>query len=164
MDRIVEDVLERRLVLVLRFDRLRPVAASEDVVFASVVLVEGPGVTTVQVAHPLVQVGSRRFQDEVVVIPHQAANVDAPAVSAFDTPQEVEEDDPVLRVDDDRCVVVPAAPNVVVTARNEVPEGTSHRPTVALRGSRPAPERLLCQLRRSPVTCQAPDWAETVGS
>jgi hypothetical protein len=131
MDRIVEDVLERGLVLLLRFDRLRPVAAPEDVILAPVPFVEGAGVAAVQIAHSLVQVGSRRFQDEVVVVPHQAADVDPPAVSAFDAPEEMEEHHPVVAVDDDRCVVVPATPDVVVAAGDEVAVGTPHRPTVA---------------------------------
>ena len=128
MDRILEDVLERGHVLLLGFDRLRPVAAPEDVILAPVPLVEGTGVAAVQVAHPFVQVGSRRFQDEVVVVPHQAGDVDAPAVSAFDAPEEMEEHDPVLSIDDDRCVVVSAAPDVVVAAGDEVAVGTPHRP------------------------------------
>jgi hypothetical protein len=131
MDRIVEYVLERGLVLLLRFDRLRPVAAPEDVILPPVPPVEGAGVAAVQIAHSLVQVGGRRFQDEVVVVPHQAADVDAPAVSALDAPEEMEEHHPVLAVDDDRCVVVPAAPDVVVAAGDEVAVGTPHRPTVA---------------------------------
>jgi hypothetical protein len=131
MDRIVEDVLERGLVLLLGFDRLRPVAAPENVVLSPVPLIEGAGVAAVQVAHSLVQVGGGCFQDEVVVVSHQAADVDAPAVSAFDAPEEMEEHHPVLAVDDDRCVVVPAAPDVVVAAGHEVAVGTPHRPTVA---------------------------------
>ena len=131
MDRIVEDVLERGLVLLLGFDRLRPVAAPEDVILPPVPLVEGTGVAAVQIAHSLVQVGGRRFQDEVVVVPHQAADVDPPAVPAFDAPEEMEEHHPILAVDHDRCVVVPAAPDVVVAAGDEVAVGTPHRPTVA---------------------------------
>jgi hypothetical protein len=131
MDRIVEDVLERGLVLLLGFDRLRPVAAPENVVLSPVPLIEGAGVAAVQVAHSLVQVGGGCFQDEVVVVSHQAADVDAPAVSAFDAPEEMEEHHPVLAVDDDRCVVVPAASDVVVAAGDEVAVGAPHRPTVA---------------------------------
>ena len=136
MDRIVEYVLERGLVLLLGFDRLRPVTAPEDVILTPVPLVEGAGVAAVQVAHSLVQVGGGCFQDEVVVIPHQAADVDAPAVSAFDAPEEMEEHHPVLAVDHDRCVVVPAAPDVVVAAGGEVAAGAPHRPTVASTRSR----------------------------
>ena len=110
MDRIVEDVLERGLVLRLRFDRLRPVAAPEDVILAPVPLVEGAGVAAVQVAHSLVQVGGGCFQDEVVVVPHQAADVDAPAVSAFDAPEEMEEHHPVLAVDHDGAWLFPRLP------------------------------------------------------
>ena len=136
MDRIVEYVLERGLVLLLGFDRLRPVAAPENVVLPPVPLIEGAGVAAVQIAHSLVQVGGGCFQDEVVVVSHQAADVDAPAVPAFDAPEEVEEHHPVLAVDDDRCAVVPAASDVVVAAGDEVAVGTAHRPTVAPTRSR----------------------------
>ena len=135
MDRIVEHILECGLVLLLGFDRLRPVAAPEDVILTPVPLVEGAGVAAVQVPHPISEVRQRCLDEEVVVVPHQAADVDAPAVSAFDAPEEMEEHHPVLAVDDDRCVVVPAAPDVVVAAGDEVAVGTPHRPTVAPPGS-----------------------------
>jgi hypothetical protein len=53
---IVDDVLDRRLVLIVRLDHLRPVAAAEDVIFPSVAFVEGAGVAAVQVPHPIGEV------------------------------------------------------------------------------------------------------------
>ena len=130
---VVDDVLDRRFVLLVRLDHLRPVAAAEDVVLPSVPFVECTGVTAVQVTHSLVEVRQRGLDEQVVVIPHQAAHVRAPAVAAFDPAQDVEEDDPVPIVHHDRRVVVAADPDVVVGAGFEVAEGASHRPKVAPR-------------------------------
>jgi hypothetical protein len=47
VERIVHDVLDRRLVLLVRLDHLRPVAAAEDVILPFVALVEGAGVAAV---------------------------------------------------------------------------------------------------------------------
>jgi hypothetical protein len=130
---IVDDVFDRGLVLLVRLDHLRPVAAAEEVILALVALVEGPGVATVQVPHSLVEVRERGLDEQVVVVPHQAAHVGAPAVAPFDPAQDVEEDDPVSIVHDDRRVVVAADPDVVVRAGFEVTEGASHHPKVAPR-------------------------------
>ena len=128
---IVDDVFDRGLVLLVGLDHLRPVAAAEDVILPLVALVEGPGVAAVQVPHSLVEVRLRGLDEQVVVVPHQAAHVSAPAVAPFDPAQDVEEDDPVAIVHHDRRVVVAADPDVVVRAGLEVTEGSSHRPKVA---------------------------------
>jgi hypothetical protein len=130
---IVDDVLDRRLVLIVRLDHLRPVAAAEDVILPLVAFVEGPGVAAVQVTHPVGEVRQRCLDEQVVVVTHQAAHVSAPAVAPFDSAQDVEEDDPVSIVQHDRRVVVAADPDVVERAGFEVTEGASHRPKVALR-------------------------------
>ena len=130
---IVDDVFDRGRVLLVRLDHLRPVAAAEDVILPLVALVEGPGVATVQVPHSLVEVRQRGLDEQVVVVPHQAAHVSAPAVAPLDPAQDVEEDDPVAVVQHDRRVVVAADPDVVVRAGLEVTEGSSHRPKVAPR-------------------------------
>jgi hypothetical protein len=130
---IVDDVFDRGLVLLVRLDHLRPVAATEEVVLPSVAFVEGPGVAAVQIPHSLVEVRHRGLDEQVVVISHEAANVGAPAVAPFHPAQDVEEDDPVSIVHDDRRVVVAADPDVVVRAGFEVTEGASHRSKVAPR-------------------------------
>ena len=130
---IVDDVFDRGLVLVVRLHHLRPVTAAEDVILPLVALVEGPGVATVQVPHSSVEVRQRGLDEQVVVVPHQAAHVSAPAVAPFDPAQDVEEDDPISIVHDDRRVVVAADPDVVVRAGFEVTEGTPHRSKVAPR-------------------------------
>jgi hypothetical protein len=47
VDRVVEDVLERRAVLLFGLDHSGPEAASEDVILAAVSLVEGARVLAV---------------------------------------------------------------------------------------------------------------------
>jgi hypothetical protein len=128
---IVDDVLDRGLVLLVRLDHLRPVAAAKDVVLPLVAFVEGAGVATVQVPHSLVEVRRRGLDEQVVVVTHEAAHVGAPAVAPFDPAQDVEEDDAVSIVQHDRCVVVAADTDVVEGAGLEVAQRASHRPKVA---------------------------------
>ena len=127
VDRVVEDVLERGLVLLLGLDLFRPEALAEDVVLAAVALVEGAGVLAVQVAHAVGEVRERRFDHEVVVIAEQAPGVESPAIAAADPPQDLEEDAAVVVVHEDRRVVVPFGADVVVRAGREIAVRTSHR-------------------------------------
>jgi hypothetical protein len=138
VERVVDDVVDRRRVLLVRLDHLRPVTASEDVILPLVALVEGACVASVEVAHPLGEVRHGGLDEEVVVVAHQAAHVSPPAVTPFDPAQDVEENDPVSIVEHDRCVVVAPNPDVVVGAGCEVTVGPSHLPKVALRNP-PAP-------------------------
>jgi len=133
VERVVHDVVDRRLVLLVRLDHSRPVAAAEDVILSLVALVEGTGVAAVQVAHPISEARQGGLDEEVVVVAHEAAHVRAPAVAPFDPPEDVEEDDPISIVEHDRRVVVAPDPDVVVGARLEVTVGSSHLPNVALR-------------------------------
>jgi hypothetical protein len=151
---IVDDVFEGGLVLLVGLDHLRPVATAEDVILPLVALVEGPGVATVQVPHSLVEVRQRGLDEQVVVVPHQAAHVSAPAVAPLDPAQDVEEDDPVAIVHHDRRVVVAADPDVVVRAGLEVTEGSSHRPKVAPRN--PGDPRCDAFAPRPTQSCHVP--------
>jgi len=56
VERIVDDVVDRRRVLLVRLDHLRPVPAAEDVILPLVPFVEGARVASVEVAHPLGEV------------------------------------------------------------------------------------------------------------
>ena len=126
MDRVVEDVVDRVVVLLLRLDHPRPEPLAEDVVPAAVPLVEGAGVLAVQVAHAVGEVRQRGLDEEVVVVAEQAAGVEAPAIVALDPSQNLEEDPPVVVVLEDRIVVVALRPDVVVGAGCEVTMRTSH--------------------------------------
>jgi hypothetical protein len=70
-------------------------------------MVERPRVLAVEVAHAVGEIRQRRFDDEVVVIAHQALGVQLPAVAVHDLVQDANEGVPVGVVDHDRRVVVP---------------------------------------------------------
>jgi len=127
VDRVVEDVVEGVVVLILGLDHLRPEPLPEDVMLAAMALVEGAGVLAVEVAHAVGEVGQRRLDEQVVMVAQQAPGVEAPAVSPPDAPQDVEEDSPVPVVLEDRGVVVALRPDVVVGAGGEVAVRASHR-------------------------------------
>jgi hypothetical protein len=131
MDGVVDDIGDGRVVLLLVLDQLRPVAAAENVVLPSVPLVEGARVDPVEVAHSLVEVGQRGFDEKVVVVPHQTAHVDPPAVAAYDAAENLDEDDAVSGVADDRRLVVAAGRDVVTGAGEDDTVRSSHTATVA---------------------------------
>ena len=126
MDRVVEDVVERFLVLLLGLDLFRPEAPAEDVVLAGMAVVEGAGVLTVQVTHAVGQVRERRLDEQVVVVAEEAAGVQPPAIAPADPLQDPDEDCPVPVVGEDRRAAVPFRPDVVVGARDGVTERSSH--------------------------------------
>ena len=126
MDGVADDVLERVLVLLLGLDHPRPEAPAEDMVLATVALVEGAGVTAVEVAHAVREVRDRRLDEQVVVVSHQAAHVQPPAVAPLDASQDVDEDRPVPGVPEDRRLVVPARADVVMRPGGEVAVWASH--------------------------------------
>jgi hypothetical protein len=125
-DRVVEDVVERAVVLLFGLDDFRPETAAEDVILPPVSLVEGAGVLAVEVAHARGEVGDRRLDDEVVVVAEQAAGVETPPVAPPHTSQDLHEDRAVPVVGENRVVVVPLRADVVVGAGLEVAERTSH--------------------------------------
>jgi hypothetical protein len=127
VDRIVDDVLERRLVLVLRLDQLRREAAAEDVVAAAVPLIERTCVLAIEVAHAVRKIRKRRLDDEVVVVAHQAARVQLPAVSARDATQDVDERVAILVVEHNRRAVVAARRHVIVGASGDETGLATHR-------------------------------------
>jgi hypothetical protein len=128
VERVVDDIVHGRRVLLLGLDQLRPEAPSEDVVAAAVALVEGAGVRAVQVAHPIGEVGKRRLDDQVIVVPHQTTGVDAPLVAAPDPAEDVQKDRAVPVVDDDWRMVVSPRPDVVVGTGGEEAMRSRHVP------------------------------------
>ena len=126
VDRVVEDVVERVVVLILGLDHLRPEALAEDVVLTAMALVEGPSILAVEVSHSVREVGERRLDEQVIVVAEQAAGVEAPAVPPLDAPQDLQENRAVTVVLEDRPVVVPLRADVVIGAGGEVAVGASH--------------------------------------
>jgi hypothetical protein len=128
---IVDDVLEGVGVLLLRLDRLRPEAPAEDVVAAAMALVEGPGVAAVEVTHAFGEIRHRRLDDEVIMVAQEAAHMDPPAVAPCDPSQDMDEEDAISVVEDDRRLVVAPRRDVVVGAGCEVAAFSAHPTTVA---------------------------------
>jgi len=160
VERVVEDVFEGGRVLLLGLDQLRPEAAAEDVVAAAVPLVEGTRVGAVEVAHPVGEVRDGGLDDQVVVVAHQAAHVNTPAVAALDAPEDVDEDDAVAVFQNDGRLVVAACRYVVVRAGGQVAGWAGHV-TDGSSASHVARHRapVLTHVRRGPVTCQAQNGA-----
>jgi len=149
VDRVVEDVVERVVVLLFGLDHSGPEPLTEDVMLAAVPFVEGTGVLAVEVAHPVGEVGEGRLDDQVVVVPEEAACVEAPAIAPPDAPQDLKEDGAVPVVEEDRRVVVPLRPNVVVGAGGEIAQWASHAPKVT---ATPLPESMRGTSRRRDAT------------
>ena len=131
---VLDDVIDRALVLVRVLDHLRPEAAAEEVVASAMPLVELARVAAVEIPHTFGQVRLRRLDDEVVVVPHQAACMDPPAVAALDACEDPEEERAVSVVANDRHAVVPARADVVQRTGGEGAAGSCHATTVAARG------------------------------
>src|SRR5262249_57008115 len=107
VDRVVEDVLEGRAVLLFGLDLSGPEATAEDVVLAAVSFVEGTRVLAVQVAHPLREVRERGLDEQVVVVSEETARVQPPPIAPAAAPQHPDEDRAVMIVQDDRGCGVP---------------------------------------------------------
>ena len=131
VDRVVEDVVEGVVVLLFGLDHSGPEPLAEDVMPAAVPFVEGTGVLAIEIAHPVGEICQRGLDHQVVVIAEEAAGMEAPAIAAANSPQDLEKDDPIPVVEEDRRLVVPFRPDVVVGAGRDVAEGTSHASTVA---------------------------------
>jgi hypothetical protein len=135
--RVVDHIIDGVGVLLLGLDQLRPETAAEEVVTAPVTLVEGPRIGAVEVAHAVGEVRLRCLEHEVVVVPHQALCVQAPAVATLNAAEDVEEHGAVGPVEHDRRAVVAARADVVEGAGFLMATGTGHALTVA---PRPGPE------------------------
>ena len=131
VDRVVEDVVESVVVLLFGLDHFGPEPLAEDVMSLAVPFVEGTGVLAVEVAHPVGEIRQWGLDHQVVVIAEETACVEAPAIAAADAPQNLEKGGAIPVVQEDRPVVVPLRPDVVVGAGGEIAEWPSHASNVA---------------------------------
>src|SRR6266542_3207223 len=150
-DGVLQDVLQRGLEMLLRLAQSRGKALAEDVVAASVDRVEGAGVLAVEIAHAGREIRLWRLDDEVVVVAHQAASVEAPAVPERHEAKLEEEGAAVVIVQEAELLVVAARRDVVPRAGCEIATGDAA-------ASRSA------QVCYSRVTCQAPAVARVDAS
>ena len=126
VDGVLEDVLERLVVLLFGLDHLRPEPAAEEVVLSGMAVVEGAGVLTVEVSHAVGEIRERCLDQQVVVVAEQAAGVQAPAVTPANAAEDLGEGGAVGVVAEDGLVVVPLRDDVVVRAFFEVAARASH--------------------------------------
>jgi hypothetical protein len=142
-DRVMEDVLQHGLEVLLRLDEAGRETLPEDVVAAAVDGVEGARVLAVQVAHSLGEVRFRCLDEQVVVVAQQAARVEPPAVPPEHAAKLMQEAAPVVVVQEAQPSVVAARRDVVPGAGGEVAARTGHTATVAP----PSPFRCACDKR-----------------
>jgi len=83
---------------------------------AAVAFVERPRILAVEVAHAVREVCDGGLDEQVVVVPEQAADVETPAIPAFDVLEDLDEDPAVVVVAEDRLVVVALRRDVVAGA------------------------------------------------
>jgi hypothetical protein len=95
-DGILLDVLARVLESLVVVDHERDEPLAEEVPVPEVPVVEAARVSAVQQPHPVGEVLTGRLDDEVIVRPHQAVRMQAPAVPARRLEEKVDE---VLPVD-----------------------------------------------------------------
>ena len=87
-------------------------AAAEEVAFAAVFLVEGGGVFAVEQLHAGGELRDGCFEDQMVVVGHQAVGVHGPAVEADAEFEHCQEGEPVVVVAVDRAAVDAAGGDV----------------------------------------------------
>ena len=131
-DGVLKDELERRLELLVRFDALGGEPLAENVVAATVDGVEGARILAVQVTHSFGEVCVPRLDDQVVVVAHQGAGMDTPAVSVDDAPQLVEEHPPIVVIEEAGLLVVASCRDAVPRAGGDEAAVAGHATTVAL--------------------------------
>src|SRR5262249_36802219 len=135
VDRVVEDGLEGRAVLLFGLDLSGPEATAEDVALAAVSFVEGTRVLAVQVAHPLREGRERGLDEEGVGVSEETARVQPAPIAPAGAPEDPDEDRAVMIVQEDRGFVVPLRADVVVGAWLSVTERSSDAATVAAFGA-----------------------------
>jgi len=116
VDGVFDDVADRLAVVLFRLDHSRPESLAEDVMLAAVAFVERPRILAVEVAHAVREVCDGGLDEQVVVVPEQAADVETPAIPAFDVLEDLDEDPAVVVVAEDRLVVVALRRDVVAGA------------------------------------------------
>jgi len=105
---------------------VRAVAAVEEMALALVAAVEAPGVEPLEPLHAPVEVGLRRLDEQVEVVPHEAVGQALPRAALDDVADAVEEPDPIARVEEDRQPHDPAVEDVVDAAGDEWTRRSRH--------------------------------------
>src|SRR5215211_8882140 len=99
-------------------------------------VIEGLRVDAVEVTHPGGQAGLRRFDDEVEVVAHEAVGVANPLVPLDNTFEERQEALPIVIIEEDRALRVPARGDVIARAGELEPQRARHHANVNARSPR----------------------------
>jgi hypothetical protein len=102
-------------------------ARAEEMAGAAVTEVEALRVPAAEVLHAGGQLGLRRLDDNVVVVRHQAEDVDRPAVAVDRLRQQLEKDEAIAVVADDRSAVDAARGDVEDPVRQLRAQQARHR-------------------------------------
>jgi hypothetical protein len=88
-------------------------------------------IETVELLHPGRQVGLADLHDEVVVLRHEAPAVQTPTAGTSDAPKQLDERQPVSRVEEDGVAVDAVSRHVVDAVRHLMPYRPRHESNVA---------------------------------
>jgi hypothetical protein len=139
-NRVVDDVAADRAELVLVLDLAAPEALAEQVAPPAVASVESLRVAAVELLEARGKLGDGRFDDEVVVVRHQAERVQAPVVLADDEAEQAEEGAAIVIVPVDRDPPGTPGSDVERAVREDVSRQSSHPCNVGT----PPPARIVC--------------------
>jgi hypothetical protein len=139
---VLAHVLERRGQPALPLDHTHGEAGAEEVSGAFVATVEALRVSAVQELDAGGQRAPGGFDDQVVVVPHQAEAVDEPAVTSDRSCKRPEERDAVQFVEEDRAAVDAARADVVDPVRQVATTHARHPWTLGVTKGRNAPATL----------------------
>jgi hypothetical protein len=156
-NRIVEDILDGRFVVLLAVDHPRGEALREQGAAASVASVVFPGVVALVPLGRLREILRPAVDDRVVMGSHQAVDVQAELEADEGTAEEPHEQDPVEHVQEERRLVDAVRRDVEVAVRQVGAKDASHSSTLRPRRlpdcrrrcSSPVPTRLRAPRRVS---------------
>jgi hypothetical protein len=137
--RVLEQVVDHDREVRLVLDQPGGEAAAEEVAAAPVLGIEGLRVAAVQALHPGREQSALRFDDEVVVVAHQAEGVQLPAVALGSRAQQREKEEPILVVAEDQAPRDPARDHVVDPVGEETARHSRHPADASGRGRWQAP-------------------------
>jgi hypothetical protein len=153
--RVRDHVAANGRELVLVFDRTAPEALAEEVAPAPVASVEALRVAAVELLEAGRELGDRGFDDEVVVVRHQAEGVQAPVVLGDDDSEEPEERAAVVIVAVDGDLPGPARGEVEEAVGEDVARQACHRSKVGGRAAhRIGPRTKVTLLTQKPCPLQ----------
>jgi hypothetical protein len=132
-DRIVEDILDRRFVVLLAVDDPRREALREQGAAASVAGVVLPRVVALVPLGRFREILRAAVDDRVVVRSHQTVDVQAELEADEGAAEEPQEQEPVERVQEERSLVDAVRGDVEVAIRQVGTEDSSHAASVRLR-------------------------------